>query len=94
MVKRWCRVPMDAEIMEHGGTPIIRITQGLKGDAMASVERMEWFEPDGHEHTGYADTVRDRRRRAVEVLAEYRKLSAVVAIEDEALWDPAWGELV
>lgn len=85
---------MDTDIMELGGTPIIRITRGTKGDAMASVERMEWFEPDGHEHTGYADAVLDGRRLAAEVLAEYRKLSAVVAIEDEALWNVAWGELV
>lgn len=54
---RWCRVPMDADIMSHGGTTIIRITRGTRGDAMASVERLEWFEPDGHKYTGYADAV-------------------------------------
>ncbi|WP_210164340.1 hypothetical protein [Mesorhizobium sp. LNJC405B00] len=72
---------------------IIRITRGTKGDPMASVERMHWFEPDGHEYTGYADAVTDRRRPAGEVLAEYRKTSAVVAVESEDLWDPGWGEL-
>lgn len=94
MSKRWRRVSMDADIMDHGGMPIIRITRGTRGDAMASVERMEWFEPDGHEYTGYVDASLDSRRPAAEILAEYRKLSAVVAIEDETLWDAAWGELV
>lgn len=87
MTKRWHRVPMDADTMNHGGTTIIRITRGTKGDAMASVERMEWFEPDGHEYIGYVDAVQDRRRPAGEVLAEYGKRIAVVAIEDETLWD-------
>ena len=65
----------------------------LLRDAMASVERVQWFEPDGHEHTGYADAVQDRRRPAGEVLAEHKKVVAVVAIEDEAMWDATWGEL-
>lgn len=94
MSKRWRRVAMDADIIDLGGATIIRITRGTKGDAMASAERMEWFEPDGHEHTGFADAVHDRRRPAGEVLGEYRKLIAVVAIEDETLWDIAWGELM
>lgn len=93
MGKRWRRVAMDADIIDLGGATIIRITRGTKGDAMASVERMDWFEPDGHAATGYADSVQDRRRPAAEVLAEHRKTTAVVAIEDEALWDAAWGEL-
>jgi hypothetical protein len=84
---------MDADIMDFGGTPIIRITRGTKGDAMASVESMQWFEPDGHEYTGYADAVTDRRRPAADVLAEFRKATAVVAVESEDLWDGAWGEL-
>jgi hypothetical protein len=93
MAKRWRRVPMDASIVDLGGATIIRVTRGTKGDAMASVERMEWFEPDGHEHTGYADTVQDRRGPAAEVLAKHKKTTAVVAIEDDDLWDAAWGEL-
>jgi hypothetical protein len=93
MAKRWRRVPMDASIVDLGGATIIRVTRGTKGDAMASVERMEWFEPDGHEHTGYADIVQDRRRPAAEVLAKHKKTTAVVAIEDDDLWDAAWGEL-
>ncbi len=93
MGKRWRRVAMDADIIDLGGATIIRITRGTKGDAMASVERMQWFEPDGHEHTGYADAVQDRRRPAGEVLAEHKKVMAVVAIEDETLWDATWGEL-
>lgn len=80
-------------MVELGGTTIIRITRGKKGDPMASVERMEWFEPDGHEHTGYADAVTGARRPAVEVLAEYRKTTAVIALESEDLWDASWGEL-
>lgn len=93
MASRWRRVAMDADIMDFGGSAIIRISRGTKGDPMASVERMEWFEPYGHEHTGYADAVTDRRRPAAEVLAEYRKTTAVVAVESEDLWDAAWGEL-
>ncbi|MET2829798.1 hypothetical protein [Mesorhizobium shangrilense] len=54
---------------------------------------MHWFEPDGHENTGYADAMTDRRRPAAEVLAEYRKAAAAVALESEDLWDTAWGEL-
>jgi hypothetical protein len=84
---------MDADTADLGGATIIRITRGKKGDAMASVERMAWFEPDGHEYTGYADSVTDARRPAAEVLAEYRKTGAVVAIENEELWDAGWGEL-
>lgn len=93
MAKRWRRVAMDVDIMDFGGTAIIRITRGAKGDTMASVERMQWFEPDGHENTGYADAVTDGRRPAQEVLAEYRKTTAVIALESEDLWDVAWGEL-
>ena len=94
MVKRWRRVAMDADIMDLGGTTIIRITRGERGDAMASVERMEWFEPDGHEATGYADATINRRRPAGEVLAEYKKTMAVVAIASDDLWDNDWGEFI
>lgn len=94
MVKRWRRVAMDADIMNLGGTTIIRITEGEKGDPMASVERMEWFEPDGHEGTGYADAVTDRRRPARDVLAEHKNTMAVVAVACDDLWDDAWGDLV
>lgn len=92
MVKVWQQVPFDADAADMGAT-IIRITRGKKGDAMASVERMQWLEPDGHEHTGYADVVADPRRRAAEVLPEYRKTGAVVALESDDLWDAAWGDL-
>jgi len=85
---------MDADIMDLGGTTIIRITRGERGDAMASVERMEWFEPDGHEATGYADATINRRRPAGEVLAEYKKTMAVVAIASDDLWDNDWGEFI
>ena len=64
MVKRWRRVSMDAGVVDYGGAPIIRITRGSKGDAMASVEHMQWFEPDGDEYTGYVESVQDRRRPA------------------------------
>lgn len=84
---------MDADTADLGGTTIIRITRGKKGDAMASVERMAWFEPDGHQYTGYADSVTDGRRPAAEVLAEYRKTTAVVALESDELWNASWGEL-
>ncbi|MEO9228413.1 MAG: hypothetical protein ABI216_05610 [Devosia sp.] len=94
MAKRWRKVPTDADVVQLGGRTIIRITRGTRGDAMASVERMEWVEPDGHEYTGYADSTTDRRRRpAGEVMAEYRTALVVVAIESEDLWDPDWGEL-
>jgi hypothetical protein len=94
MPKLWKRVGIDADVMEHGGVPIIRITRGTKGDAMAAVEHLHWFEPDGHEYTGYADVVIEGRRPASDVLREYRKTStAMIAIEDESLWDCAWGDL-
>lgn len=90
---RWKRVPVDADVMDHGGGPIIRITRGAKGDAMASVERLEWFEPDGHEYTGYAEVTTSDRRPAGEVLAAHRKARALITIEDVRLWDKTWGEL-
>ena len=90
---RWKRVPVDADVMDHGGAAIIRITRGMKGAAMASVERLEWVKPDGHEHTGYADVATSDRRPAGEVLAAFRKARALIAIEDTSLWDETWGEL-
>jgi hypothetical protein len=94
MAKRWRRVATDTDIMDLGGTTIIRITRGKKGDLMAGVERMNWFEPDGHEYTGYADAVTDPRRPAAEVLPEFDTKTAVVTLESEDLWDEAWGELI
>jgi hypothetical protein len=37
--------------------------------------------------------VTDGRRPAAEVLAEYRKTTAVVALESDELWNATWGEL-
>lgn len=91
-MKRWERVAFDASA-EDTGITIIRITRGTKGDAMANVEAPQWFEPDGHEYTGYAAATESGRRRAGDVIAEYRKARAVIAIEDETMWDPKWGEL-
>lgn len=88
---RWKRVPMTADV-EDGGGPIIRITLGRKGDAMAVVEHLEWHEPDGHEHTGYAAAVVDLARPAPEVLARFPK-GASIALASDDLWNPAWGEL-
>ncbi|MBX3584753.1 MAG: hypothetical protein KF810_22995 [Rhizobiaceae bacterium] len=58
---------------------------------MATVEQYEWFEPDGHEYTGYVEVVVSGRRLASEVILEDR--NAVIAIEDESLWNDAWGQL-
>jgi hypothetical protein len=85
---------MDADPVQLGGATLIRITRGTKGDAMASIERLEWFEPDGHEFTGYAAPVLSGRRPAGEVLSEHRKSLAVVAMDDDDLWEASWGELV
>lgn len=93
MRKKWTKVPMNVSAEDSGET-VIRITRGAKGDAMASVERLEWFEPDGHEHTGYAAATEGGRRLAADVIAELKKSRAVVALESEDLWNPVWGELV
>jgi hypothetical protein len=92
MMKRWQRVSMDASAED--GITIIRITRGRKGDAMATVESLEWFEPDGHQYTGYAAAQETGRRPAVEVLADFKKVRAVVALESDDIWDPAWGDLL
>lgn len=93
MAKRWRQVAFDAAVEVIGGT-IIRITRGTKGDAMASVASLHWFEPDGHEHTGYASATESGRRKAADVIPEYKKLSASIALESDDLWDPSWGELM
>lgn len=93
MPKKWTKVPMNASAVDCGET-VIRFTRGTKGDAMASVERLEWFEPDGHEHTGYVAATEGGRRPAADVIAEFKKSKAVVALESEDLWNLAWGELV
>ena len=92
MMKRGQRVSMDASAED--GITIIRITRGRKGDAMATVESLEWFEPDGHKYTGYAAAQETGRRPAVEVLADFKKVRAVVALESDDIWDPAWGDLL
>lgn len=84
MPKHWKRVPFDASTEDTGRT-IIRITKGQKGDVMASVESLRWYEPDGHEHTGYAASDESGRRRAAEVIEEHKKLSADIALESDDL---------
>lgn len=93
MPKSWKRVAFDASSEDTGRT-IIRITRGSKGDVMASVESLQWHEPDGHKYTGYAAASEGGRRLAADVIADYKKISADVAIESEDLWSPAWGNLV
>lgn len=93
MPKRWKRVPFDASAEDTGGT-IIRITRGRRGEVMASVESLQWHEPDGHEYTGYAAASEGGRRLAGDVIADYRKLSADIALESDDLWNPEWGNLV
>ncbi|MER8428411.1 hypothetical protein [Mesorhizobium sp. M1403] len=90
MMQRGQRVSMDASAED--GITIIRITRGRKGDAMATVESLEWFEPDGHKYT-YAAAQETGRGPAVEVLADF-KVRAVVALESDNIWDPAWGDLL
>lgn len=47
----------------------------------------------GHENTGYPAASESGRRPAGEVVANYKTLRAVIALEDEMPWDPAWGAL-
>ncbi|MER9064369.1 hypothetical protein [Mesorhizobium sp. M0698] len=70
MMQRGQRVSMDASAED--GITIIRITRGRKGDAMATVESLEWFEPDGHKYT-YAAAQETGRGPAVEVLADFKR---------------------
>jgi len=93
MPKSWKRVTFDASAEDTGQT-IIRITKGRQGDTMASVERLQWHEPDGHEHTGFAAGSETGRRPAAQVIADYKKLSAQIALESDDLWDTSWGILI
>ncbi len=70
-MKRWQRVSIDAS--GEDGITIIRITRGRKGDAMATLESLKWFELDSHKYTGYAPAQETGRRPAVEVLDELKR---------------------
>ncbi len=60
---------------------------------MAIVEHLQWFEPDVHEHTGYAAALEDTARPAAELLGRYRKPRVSVALASDDLWNPDWGDL-
>lgn len=90
-MKGWKRVPFDSK--ELAGGALIRIFR-KKGRVVATVTQYEWFEPDGHEYTGYADLVTSHPRPVPEVLAEHKKAMAVVALDSDELWDAAWGKLL
>ncbi|TIN95540.1 MAG: hypothetical protein E5Y06_12375 [Mesorhizobium sp.] len=72
----------------------LTIRRVKKGRVVATVTQYEWFEPDGHEYTGYADPVTSHPRPVPEVLAEYKKAMAVVALDTDDSWDAAWGKLL
>lgn len=84
--------PFDASAED--GITIIRITRSRKGDAMATLESLKWFEPDSHKYTRYAAAQETGRRPAVEVLADLKRVRAVVALESDDIWDPARGDLL
>ncbi len=90
-MKGWKRVPFDSR--EPAAGALIRIFR-RRGRVVATVTRYQWFEPDGHEHTGYADLETSPPRPVPEVLAEHKKAMAVVALESDDLWDAAWGKLL
>ena len=89
-MKRWKRVPFDSDAPDAGA--LIRIFR-KKGRVVATVTGYTWFEPDGHEYTGYADVVTSGARPVAEVLLDYKRSFAVVALESDDLWDAAWGAL-
>lgn len=60
---------------------------------MATVTRYEWFDPDHNDSTGYVDVVESQARPASEVLPEFKKFGAQVALESDDLWDDTWGKL-
>lgn len=88
---RFNQVPFETAEPPSAGA-LIKIFR-LRGKVVATVVRYEWFEPDGHEHTGYADVVETDPAPAAEVIAEFRKHTAQVAIESEGLWQDSWGQL-
>ena len=90
-MKRWKRVPFDADAPDAGA--LIRIFR-KKGKVVATATGYEWFEPDGHEYTGYADLVISGARPVAEVLVDHKKSIVVVALESDDLWDAAWGVLM
>jgi hypothetical protein len=89
--KNWKRVPFDTEELDESQA-LIKIFR-KRGRVVATVTRYEWFEPDGHEHTGYADLATSEPRPANEIIALFKKVSASVAIDSDDLWDAAWGQL-
>ncbi|MBY5721775.1 hypothetical protein HFO33_35380 [Rhizobium leguminosarum] len=88
---RFHRVPFETAKAPDAGA-LIRIFR-LRGNSVATVTRYEWFEPDGHEHTGYIDEVSTESASAASVVAEFRKQGGQVALENDSLWDPMWGVL-
>lgn len=74
---RFTRVPFETTEAPASGA-LIRVF-ARKGKPVAQVIRYEWFEPDGHEHTGYADVTESIARPAAEVLAEFKKVGGQVA---------------
>jgi len=90
-MKGWVQVSYDSEEPARGA--LIKIFR-QRGQVVATVTQYHWLEPDGHEFSGYADVRTSRPRPAGEVLAEYRKTLATVALESVDLWDISWGRLL
>ncbi len=87
---RFQKVSFDSGAPDAGA--LIRIFRA-RGRIVATVVRYEWFEPDDHKFTGYADLVESSPAPAGEVLQQFRKHGAQVALESDELWDAAWGDL-
>jgi len=85
------QVAFDTEF-DEGSVPLIKVFR-RGGSVLAIKFSMEWFEPDGHEHTGFVDVFETGPMPAEEFFAEEIIPRANIALEDDALWDHSWGKL-
>ena len=91
MKRHFRKVPFETKF-DEGSIPLIRIFR-RGGKVLAKMYRMEWFEPDGHEYTGYVDVVETNPIAADTFFSENRIPRADVALENDALWQTSWGKL-
>jgi len=84
------RVPFKTE--EPKGPSLLHIFS-RNGTVVATVTQYQWYEPDGHEHTGYAELETSRPCPAEDVVARFRLTGAEIALESDDLWNPRWGYL-
>lgn len=88
---RFHRVPFETNEAPATGV-LIKIFR-VRGEIVATVTRYHWFEPDGHQHTGYIDQVITKPTCADDVLIEFRKHGGQIALESDDLWTERWGVL-